>query len=79
MYVSDEVRTYTLNVGPCFVKVLRYCIGRGYLHGCEILGIPHCLYNRLTGGGEVSHKQPPRSTPQKHLEFLSLVLISVRG
>jgi hypothetical protein len=47
--------------------------------GCEILRIPHCLDNRLTDGGKVvSPTHRPRSTLQKHL-FLLLVLISVTG
>jgi hypothetical protein len=42
--------------------------GRGDLQGCEMLRLPHCLDNRLTGGGEVvSLTRRPRSTPQKHL------------
>jgi hypothetical protein len=27
--------------------------GRGVQYGCEMLRIPHCLYNRPTDGGEV--------------------------
>jgi hypothetical protein len=41
--------------------------GRGGLYGCEMLRIPHCLYNRLTDGGKfVSPAHRPHFTPQKH-------------
>jgi hypothetical protein len=41
--------------------------GRGGLYGCEMLRIPHILYNRLTDGGKVvSPAHRPLSTPQKH-------------
>jgi hypothetical protein len=46
--------------------------------GCEMLRIQHCLYNRLTDGGNISLAHLPLSTPQKHF-FLFLVLIYVRG
>jgi hypothetical protein len=40
---------------------------RGGVQGWEILGIPHCLYSRLTDGGKVvSTKHRPRSTRQNH-------------
>jgi hypothetical protein len=43
-----------------------------------MLGIPHCLDNRLTDCGKVvSPTRRPSSTPQK-LFFLLLVLISVK-
>jgi hypothetical protein len=41
--------------------------GLGGLLGCEVSRTPHCLDNRLTGGGKVvrpTHR--PRSTLQKH-------------
>jgi hypothetical protein len=37
--------------------------GRGGLLGCEMLSIPQCSDNRLTGGGEVvSLRRRPRFT-----------------
>jgi hypothetical protein len=46
--------------------------GRGGLLGCEMLGIAHCLDNRLTDGGKVvSPTHRPRSAPQKHDFFAS--------
>jgi hypothetical protein len=44
--------------------------GLGCLQGCETLRIPHCLHNRLTGGGKVvspTHQQ--HFTPKKHYYF----------
>jgi hypothetical protein len=42
--------------------------------------IAHYLDNRLTDGVDVvSLRYLPRSTPEKHRSFLSLVLISVSG
>jgi hypothetical protein len=45
-----------------------------------MLRISRCLVNRLTDGGKVvSPTHRPRSTPQKHIVFFFLLLISVRG
>jgi hypothetical protein len=46
-------------------------IGSGGLYGCEMLGIPHCLDNRLTDGGDFSLKHRLRSTLQKHYFYAS--------
>jgi hypothetical protein len=45
---------------------------------CEMLGVPHCLDNRVIDGGKaVSPTHRPHFTPQIFLMFP--VLISVRG
>jgi hypothetical protein len=78
--LHGEVNSYVIQL--CFLcKKLKAIpvTGRGSLQGYEMLRIPHCLDNQLTGGGEfASLTRRPRSTPQ-NFYFLLLVLISVRG
>jgi hypothetical protein len=54
--------------------------GCGGLNVCKIFRFSHSLDKWLTDGGEViSPIHRPRSASQRHLLFLSLVLIPVRG
>jgi hypothetical protein len=62
---------YILATIACTVKVKRSKVipltARGGLQGYGMLRVPHCLDNRLTGGGKVvSLTHRPRCNPQKH-------------
>jgi hypothetical protein len=50
---------------PATIKIRAYLArGRGVLHDCEMLRIPHCLDNRVTGEGEGDAEDPtlPRTS-----------------
>jgi hypothetical protein len=67
VYVSWEVRTSPTKNKAIFVT------GRAGLYGCEMLRIPHCLDNRLTGGGKfvsLTRRLPPYS-PETYLISVS--------